>query len=147
MDKFDQKQPLAGLGTPVAGEALDLAYVEAVAHRVAELISDDTHETAAPRLVDAATLAAELGVERSWVYEHADELHPVRLGNGSKPRLRFDVLAVRAALASQGLTELRSRGSFERRGSRAPARRRTRRESRSTPTVGQILAVRPRDAS
>jgi hypothetical protein len=146
MDDSDQ-QPLVGLQAPVAGSALDRAYVEAVAHRVAKLIRDETHETAAPRLVDATTLAAELGVERSWVYEHAGELHPVRLGNGPKPRLRFDVLAVRAALASRDLAEPRSHGSFERGDSRAPARRRTRRESRSTPTVGQVLAVRPRGAS
>jgi hypothetical protein len=147
MDKSDQKQPLAGLDTRVAGGDFDLAYVEALAHRVAELLRDERSETAGRRLVDAATLANELGVERSWVYEHADELHPVRLGNGPKPRLRFDVVAVRAALASQDLAEPRSHGSFERGDSRAPARRRTRRESRSTPTVGQILAVRPRGAS
>ncbi|HMC03750.1 MAG TPA: hypothetical protein VKI23_06450, partial [Cellulomonadaceae bacterium] len=136
MDDSDQ-QPLVGLPAPVAGPTLDRAYVEAVAHRVAELIRDEAQQTVDRRLVDAATLAAELGVERSWVYEHRDELHPVRLGNGSKPRLRFDVPAVRAALAAQNLAEPRPHGSFERGGSRASARRRTRRQSRSTPTVGQ----------
>jgi hypothetical protein len=143
MDDSDQ-QPLVGLPAPVAGSALDRAYVEAVAHRVAELIRDDARETAAPRLVDATTLAAELGVERSWVYEHANELHPVRLGNGSKPRLRFDVLAVRTALAAQNLAESRSGGIFE------PvhrSRRRARQGSGRQPTVGQVLTVRPRGAS
>jgi hypothetical protein len=143
MDDSDQ-QPLVGLPAPVAGSALDRAYVEAVAHRVAELIRDDAREAAARRLVDAATLAAELGVERSWVYEHADELHPVRLGNGSKPRLRFDVLAVRTALAAQNLAESRSGGIFEP-GRRS--RRRARQGSGRQPTVGQVLAVRPRGAS
>ena len=62
--------------------------VEAIARRVAELLRD----TAAPaaRLVDAATLAAMLGVERDWVYAHARELQAVRLG-GRRGRLRFDV--------------------------------------------------------
>jgi hypothetical protein len=64
-------------------------------------------------MVDAATLAAELGVARSFVYEHADTLgvarsfvyeHAdtlgvVKLGNGSRPRLRFDVDRAREALA------------------------------------------------
>jgi hypothetical protein len=144
MDKFDQKQPLAGLGTPVAGEALDLAYVEAVAHRVAELIRDEAQQTVGRRLVDAATLAAELGVERSWVYEHADEMHPVRLGKGSKPRLRFDLLAVRTALAAQNPVEPRSGGIFEP-GHRS--HRRARQGSGRQPTVGRVLSVRPRDAS
>jgi hypothetical protein len=143
MDDSDQ-QPLVGLPAPVAGSALDRAYVEAVAHRVAELIRDDARETAAPRLVDAATLAAELGVERSWVYEHRDELHPVRLGNGSKPRLRFDVPAVRAALAAQNLAEPRSGGIFEP-GHRS--RRRARQGSGRQPMVGRVLSVRPRDTS
>jgi len=141
MDDSDQ-QPLAGLPAPIAGSALDRAYVEAVAHRVAELIRDDAHETAAPRLVDAATLAAELGVERSWVYEHRDELAPVRLGTGSKPRLRFDVQAVRAALATRRLSQPPSRETLGT-GRGASPRRRPRRTN-AKPTVGRVLAVRPR---
>jgi hypothetical protein len=66
--------------------------VEAIARRVAELLRDDTAAPAA-RLVDAATLAAMLGVERDWVYTHARELQAVRLG-GKRGRLRFDVAVV-----------------------------------------------------
>jgi len=51
------------------------------------------------RLVDPATLALELGVSRDWVYEHSAELGALRLGNGPKPRLRFDPVAVRDALS------------------------------------------------
>jgi hypothetical protein len=32
-----------------------------------------------------------LGVDREWVYEHADQLGAVRLGEGPRPRLRFEV--------------------------------------------------------
>jgi hypothetical protein len=142
MDKFDQKQPLAGLDTRVAGAVLDHTYVEAVARRVAELIANDAHEAAARRLVDAATLAAELGVERSWVYEHRDELAPVRLGTGSKPRLRFDVQAVRAALATRRISQPPSRETLGT-GRGASPRRRPRRTN-AKPTVGRVLAVRPR---
>lgn len=48
-------------------------------------------------MVDAATLARELGVTRGFVYEHAEELKALRLGHGPKPRLRFDLDAARAA--------------------------------------------------
>ncbi len=79
--------------------ALDAASVEAVARRVAELIRTERGSHVTRGLVDAATLAVELGVERSWVYAHRDELGAVQLGGGSRPRLRFDVEAARNVLA------------------------------------------------
>jgi hypothetical protein len=42
-------------------------------------------------LVDAATLGRALGVSRQFVYDHAEELGVLRLGSGSRPRLRFDL--------------------------------------------------------
>jgi len=42
-----------------------------------------------PRLT-AAEVAEWWGVERSWVYAHADELGVRRLGTGPRPRLRFE---------------------------------------------------------
>jgi hypothetical protein len=62
--------------------------IEAVAHRVVELLAAE--QPPAGRLVDAGELADLLGVERSWVYEHAERLGAVRLGDGDRPRLRFD---------------------------------------------------------
>lgn len=52
-----------------------------------------------PRLVDAATVAAELNVSRAWVYDNADALGAIRLGEGERPRLRFDVERARATRA------------------------------------------------
>ena len=46
------------------------------------------------RLVDAQAVADALGVARSYVYEHAQELGAVPLGTGPKPRLRFDLEAI-----------------------------------------------------
>ena len=66
--------------------------VEAIARRVADLLRIDA-EKPAVRLVDAATLAGMLGVERNWVYAHARELRAVRLG-GKRGRLRFDLAVV-----------------------------------------------------
>lgn len=63
--------------------------VEAIARRTAELLAERSPPT--PRLVDAATLAARLGVARSTVYERAAELGAVPIGEGRRPRLRFDL--------------------------------------------------------
>ena len=81
---------------------------EAFASRVADLLAERLIETlgevlvrepllqepaadqsAAPQMVDAAELAAELGVSRKWIYRHADELGATRLTEGARPRLRF----------------------------------------------------------
>jgi hypothetical protein len=77
---------------------LDAEDVEAIARRVAELVGQ------APGLVDAHSVAAELRVERDWVYAHARELGAVRLGDGPKARLRFDLRHVR-----ERVTELASK--------------------------------------
>lgn len=83
-------------------------------------------------LVDAATLARELGVSRAWVYENADRIGAVRIGAGSKPRLRFDVTTARAALnAPEARPEPTPTG----------ARRRT---TGQRTTAGGVLAIRPR---
>ncbi len=82
-----------------SGPPLDAASVEADAQRVVELLHTESHSPPGRRLVDAATLGAELGVERSWVYAHRAELGAIQLGSGSKPRLRFDVDIARELLA------------------------------------------------
>jgi hypothetical protein len=42
-------------------------------------------------LLSAAKLAERLGCSRAFVYSHADELGVVRLGEGPRARLRFDL--------------------------------------------------------
>jgi hypothetical protein len=51
--------------------------------------------------VGAAVVAKYLGVEVSYVYEHADELGARRLGNGPKARLRFRLDLVDRVLLSR----------------------------------------------
>ncbi|HEY5193597.1 MAG TPA: hypothetical protein VIJ39_06960 [Solirubrobacteraceae bacterium] len=54
--------------------------------------TDDASRSRQPsRLVDAATVAAALGVSRDCVYAHADELGGERIGGGPRGRLRFDL--------------------------------------------------------
>jgi hypothetical protein len=85
---------------PDAPLRLDVASVDAVALRVVQLMDGGRAAiSAGVGMVDAATLAAELGVDRSWVYAHRDELGAVRIGTGVKPRLRFDLKTAREMLA------------------------------------------------
>ena len=76
---------------------LDADDIDAVAARVVELLREQPDEPR--RYVDAATLARALSVERAWVYLRARELGALRLGDGPKARLRFDLERARAALA------------------------------------------------
>jgi hypothetical protein len=66
----------------------DVELVEAIAQRVAELLRQDMPTPGA--LVDAQTLAGLLGVSRAHVYRNANKLGVQRLGDGERPRLRFD---------------------------------------------------------
>jgi hypothetical protein len=63
----------------------------------------------AEELIDAREVARRHGVERAWVYAHADELGALRLGTGARPRLRFDPAIVRDALARREPTRQRPR--------------------------------------
>jgi hypothetical protein len=127
-----QVRPLPPLDAAIQ---IDAAWVEAIALRVVALIRDDSAPTHR-RLVDAATLAVELGVDRSWVYAHRDELGAVRLGVGSKPRLRFDPVAARAVLARHDRRGLHEPKTLVPAGS---ARRGRRRQPGSDP---ELLPIR-----
>lgn len=63
----------------------------------------DSEANPLPRWVDATTIARELGVERDWVYEHANQLGAVRLG-GPRGRLRFDRTMLAECLSSSAHT-------------------------------------------
>lgn len=71
---------------------------EAVACRVVELL--DARQQIPSPLVDAATLARILGVSRATVYQHAERLGAIavgEVGEDRKPRLRFDAEQARTA--------------------------------------------------
>ena len=100
--------------------------VEAIAERVLALLRDELLPAPA-RLVDATALARALGVDRTWVYAHADELHAVRLG-GEHGRLRFDIEQVLRSLDGHGTPVQPAR----------PARRR-----KLTQAGGELLPIDP----
>jgi hypothetical protein len=74
---------------------LDPADIEQIARQVADLIAA-TQARPSGQFIDAAELAALLGVERDWVYAHANALGAIRLG-GPRGRLRFDLQRVQDA--------------------------------------------------
>ncbi len=85
---------------------LDAESVDAIARRVVELLTDahtETDHTGA--LVDASEVARRFGLARSTIYDHADALGAIRLGTGTRPRLRFDPERVAQALAAERHTE------------------------------------------
>jgi len=73
--------------------------VEDAARRVMELLREQDH-LAVGQLVDAATVARELGVSRDTVYAHANELGAIRLGDGPRSRMRFDLARARDGWAA-----------------------------------------------
>jgi len=77
------------------------AELDRLADRLAERVLDrltGTHDAAA--LVDAAEVARRYGIARSTVYDNADRLGAIRLGSGSRARLRFDPERVARELLS-----------------------------------------------
>lgn len=117
------------------------ADVEAIAQRSAELvlaaITADPARAQPSALIDASAVAKRFGVDRGWVYDHADELGAVRLGTGARPRLRFDPDVELAALAS------RDRRPPERPEiASSPGRRRR----RTTAASAQLLPIRDQAA-
>lgn len=94
----------SGDGITAAATCVTLSadQIDAIAQRVAELLHDEPPRA---RLVDAATLAAALGVSRDFVYAHAEELGGRHIGPSPRSPWRFDLDA-----ALEGWTH-RSKGT------------------------------------
>jgi hypothetical protein len=78
------------------------ALIDGVAERVAAALS---HRPAVAPLLNVKETAAMLAVTEEWVRENAEAIGVLRLGDGPRPRLRFDPDAVRRALTSRAKTE------------------------------------------
>lgn len=84
---------------PACPFPLDAASIEEVARRVVELLGERSLSND-PAFVNAAEVARRFAVDRSWVYAHAAQLGAIRLGEGPRARLRFDLRVVAEALAA-----------------------------------------------
>jgi hypothetical protein len=74
---------------------LDPATIRAIAREVARLTGPGGG------LLTASEVAVAFNVARGWVYAHADELGAIRLGDGPRPRLRFDPTVVTQRLQAR----------------------------------------------
>ncbi len=83
-----QPDLMPSVGEP-ALSPVELNLAERIAAEVARRLESEPG-TERLKLIDAGEVAGILGCDRSWVYEHQAELGAIRLGNGSRPRLRFD---------------------------------------------------------
>jgi hypothetical protein len=77
---------------------LTQADVEAIAECVVEQMREVLRPQLWFGLADAAEVARRLRVHENWVYAHAQELGVIRLGEGEKARLRFDLERVAKTL-------------------------------------------------
>ncbi|QEC49440.1 hypothetical protein FSW04_18930 [Baekduia soli] len=111
--------------------------IEAIADAVVARMRPSDRMTT---LVDAATVAAVLGVDRNTVYRHGEALGGQRLGNGSRPRLRFDLDEAVRRWTARGLSER----SEVPEAAPAPA---VRRRERRQPAAGAHLLPIRGDAS
>jgi hypothetical protein len=68
-----------------------------IAMRVVALLEHRAHGPRA-ELATAAEVAQALGVGRSWVYANKRRLGAIRLGEGARARLRFDLQQAKRAL-------------------------------------------------
>jgi hypothetical protein len=88
---------------------LDPESVQAVAQAVLAMMraegatAGEASPVEAPSLLSAAEVARQFDVSRDWFYAHAAELGVVKLGSGSKPRLRFDAAVVERVLSGDVL--------------------------------------------
>lgn len=81
---------------PESIEALAAALAEALAGEGPTRSADGKE----PRMISAEEVSRRWGVGRRWVYNHAEQLGALRLGDGRRPRLRFDPAEVAERLGA-----------------------------------------------
>lgn len=75
---------------------LDHEDIEAIAEKVAELISPGTDG----KLITVSQLSESRGLSQDWIYANAAQLGAIRLGDGPRARLRFSLAKADAYLAT-----------------------------------------------
>jgi hypothetical protein len=103
---------------------------------LAELVASRLTGSLAAVFVDAGAVARHLGVERSYVYDHAVEFGGVKLGEGPRARLRFRLEDVDRAVSC-----FTGRGSDEAESGVVKPKA-TRRRRRSLGTSVELLPIR-----
>jgi hypothetical protein len=97
-------RPLHGMALRLAPDQL-VELADLVAERLQRVQQAPAPPASAPCLVNASTVAEAIGMSAPWVREHAAELGGQRMGDGPRPRLRFDLEKARAAWAARSASE------------------------------------------
>jgi hypothetical protein len=79
------------------------ALADLVVERVLAGLAEDRRLDEEERLLTAADVARRFGASAEWVRENAERLGALRLGDGTRPRLRFDPVRVAEALSARSL--------------------------------------------
>jgi len=139
----DSRALIQAIAHAVAEAAVPAIAIGVTAH-VAAMLSEATATPPTPQTVDAATLATHLGVTRGFVYEHAQQLGGVRLGNGPRGRLRFDLRHALEAWNARSTSERSQTTEAPAATRQMPTRRRARmgRRAPGLPEPGSVLAIR-----
>jgi hypothetical protein len=94
-DRIGAAGPAATPGAKSAPTRLSHEDIEAIAAAIAQAVTDRVLDLIdarqANRLVDAVELADILSDDRDWTYQHRHQLGAIGLGDGPRPRLRFEV--------------------------------------------------------
>lgn len=93
--------------------AMDSASLHALAREVANMIG---RRDPVGGLLTARQVAARINVDRGWVYAHAQELGVIRIGDGPRPRLRFDPAVVAQRVVARPATAALSQRPSQPRG-------------------------------
>jgi hypothetical protein len=141
----DSRALIQAIAHAVAEAAVPAIAIGVTAH-IAAMLRDASMSPPTPQTVDAATLAAHLGVTRGFVYEHATDLGAVRLGVGSRARLRFDLDRALDAWNARSTSEksqpTRTPVTTGTGGGSQPPR--MGRRASGLPATGAVLAIRGR---
>lgn len=139
----DSTALIQAIAHAVAEAAVPAIAIGVTAH-VAAMLREATAPPPTPQTVDAATLATHLGVTRGFIYEHAQQLGGIRIGNGPRPRLRFDLHHALEAWNARSTSERSQAGRTPVAAGQTPASGRARigRRAAGLPEPGSVLAVR-----
>ena len=116
---------------------VDLPDVRAIAEAVVDVLGERglvvyAGPSPAARVLKVREVARLLGRSAPWVYEHATELGAIRMGNGPKARIGFDLATIERWKREHQLAPGEAR---------KPAQRRPRRSA--IPAGGNLIPYEP----
>ncbi len=85
----------------MSAERLHPDDLVALADLIAKRLAVELRPAPEPVFLTAAQVAERFGLSAEWVRDHAAELGVIRIGTGTRPRLRFEAEKVISALTAR----------------------------------------------